>query len=152
MGNLNATNVEYLNFPSAGVEGYLEAGYLFEEEVDAYADSNDDPDGLYNWAVWDLLTNSDVSASNLSSSQETQVQIYLNDAESMGSSFTPSEFSNVVIYTPTEMDSGGPQEFFGYDTPVPEPSTFALLGIGAVGLLRRRRSAAHLAPIALTIH
>jgi hypothetical protein len=140
VSDLNATNVEYLNFPSVGVTGYLDAAYLFEEEVAAYNSSNSDPEGLYNWATWDLMTNSDVSGSNLSSGDEATVQGYLSAAEAQ--SLTPSDFPNVVIYTPTDMSGGGPQEFFGYATPVtpvPEPCTLALLGIGAVGLLARRR-------------
>ncbi len=147
--DLNGSNVLNLNFPGAGVTGYLEASYLFEEEVDAYDASNSDSDGLYNWAVWDLLTNSDISGAHLDSGQETQVQIYLDDAEALGGTLTPSDFPDMVIYTPTDMSGGGPQEFFGY---VPEPSTVALLGIGTVGLLGRRRKrtvhgAAHSTPI-----
>ena len=138
--DLNATNVENLNFPSAGVTGYLEASYLFEEEVDAYNASNSDPEGLYNWAAWDVMTNSDVSGSNLSPGDESTVQSYLTAAEDQ--SLTPSDFPNVVIYTPTDMSQRGPQEFFGYGTPItpiPEPSTLGLLMGGSLLLLGRKR-------------
>jgi len=141
--SLDSSNVLGLEFPSAGVTGYLEACYLFVEEVSAFNASNSDPEGLYNWATWDLLTGSDVSAAHLSPADEIQVQSYLSAAEAAGSSLTPSQFANVDIYTPLDMSSGGPQEFFGYGTgtPAPEPSTLALLGIGAVGLLARRTAA-----------
>jgi hypothetical protein len=141
VSDLNAGNVTQLEFPSAGVTGYLEAAYLFVEEVNAFNASNSDPDGLYNWATWDLLTNSDVS-SVLSPTDEAQVQIDLNAVEALGGTLTPSQFSNVTIYTPTDMSSTGPQEFMGYNTGniiVPEPCAFALLGVGAIGLLARRK-------------
>jgi PEP-CTERM motif len=141
-------SVSGLQFPSAGIQGYLEAAYLFGEEVNAYASSNSDPEGLYNWAVWDLMTGVDESGQpgRLDSGDEATVQGYLTAAENQYSegNLTPSDFSNVFIYTPTpgEMTPGGPQEFLGLGTPVvgvPEPTTFALIGFGAVGLLSRRR-------------
>jgi PEP-CTERM motif len=143
---LNSSNVLSLEFPSAGVTGYLEASYLFVEEVNAYTAGNSDSEGLYNWAVWDLLSGLDVSAANLSSNDDATVQSYLSAAVALGNggSLTPSQFANVVIYTPTDMSPSGPQEFLGYGTPiavVPEPGTLALVGFGVLGLaaaLRRK--------------
>jgi len=142
VSGLDSSNVLGLNFPGAGVTGYLEAAYLFEEEVNAFNPSNSDPEGLYNWAVWDLLRGSDVSGSHLSSSDESTVQNYLDAAEAEGSSLTPSDFPDVIIYTPFDMSPGGPQEFMGYGTPVtplPEPSTIGLLLGGSLMLLKRKR-------------
>jgi hypothetical protein len=144
VGNLNATTVQDLEFSSGGVVGYLEASYLFVEEVAAYDDGNSDPEGLYNWAVWDLFIGTDPSASRLSTNDEATVQSYLIAAETLGDngSLTPSQFSSVVIYTPTDMSSTGPQEFMGYGTPllpVPEPGTVMLVGLGFTGLLVIRR-------------
>ncbi len=145
VSGLNGSNVANLQFPSIGVTGYLEVAYLFEEEVNAYASSNSDPEGLYNWATWDLTDYpNDPSGSHLDAGDEATVQGYLAAAEAAGPGLTPSEFSNVILYTPTpsEMNPGGPQEFLGFGTPVggvPEPTTFALVGVGAVGLLSRRR-------------
>ena len=120
-----------LEYPSAGVPGYLEACYLFELEVNAYA-ANADPEGLYNWAVWDLLGGSDVSSAHLSSGDETTVQGYIANAEAQ--SLTPAEFSNVIIFTP--VDKSSYQEFMGV---VPEPGTVMLVGLGLAGLLLIRR-------------
>ena len=148
VSDLNGSNVANLQFPSIGVTGYLEVAYLFEEEVNAYSASNSDPEGLYNWAAWDLTDSpNDPSGSHLSAGDETTVQGYLSAVETLGGSLIPSDFSNVIIYTPTpgEMNPGGPQEFLGYGTPVsgiPEPSVLALLGVGSVGLMARRRSRA----------
>lgn len=146
VGILNSVNVQTLEFPSAGVTGYLEASYLFMEEVNAYKNGNTDPEGLYNWAVWDLFTGTDPSGSRLSSSEQTKVQGYLSAAEALGNggSLTPMQFSDVVIYTPVDTGSNGPQELMGYDTPeilVPEPGTLVLVGFGVLGLagvLRRK--------------
>lgn len=145
VANLDTNTVLTLESPAAGVQGYLEASYLFEEGVAAFNASNSDPEGLYNWAVWDLLTGSDVSGGVLSVGDEATVQSYLSGAITAGPGLTPAQFSDVVIYTPTDMSASGPQEFFGLDTPtdtvVPEPGTMALVGFGALGLagaLRRR--------------
>ena len=64
--------------------------------------------------------------------------------EAIGGGLIPAEFSNVVIYTPFDMSPGGPQEFFGYNTPVssvPEPASVGLLMGGAMLILGRRRKA-----------
>jgi hypothetical protein len=138
VANLDTNTVLTLESPAAGVTGYLEASYLFLEGVSALNNSNSDPEGLYNWAVWDLLTGSDVSGGALSAGDETQVQTYLAAAVAAGPGLTPAQFSDVVIYTPTDMSASGPQEFFGFDTPVetvPEPGAMALVGFGVMGLV-----------------
>lgn len=134
VGALNSGNVTNLEFPAAGVTGYLEASYLFVEEANAYTGGNTDPKGFYNWAAWDLLSGKDVSGSNLDAGDEAQVQTYLSAAESLGNhgSLTPSQFSNVTIYTPTNTGVSGPQEFFGE---VPEPGTVTLVVMGLMSLL-----------------
>ena len=138
---LNPVNVLGLESPSVGVTGYLEACYLFVEEANAFTGGNTDPKGLYNWAVWDLLSGQNVSGSNLGAGDEAQVQTCLNAAVALGNggSLTPSQFHGVVIYTPTDTSANGPQEFFGYDTTVPEPGTLALICFGVLGLAGAHR-------------
>jgi hypothetical protein len=146
--NLSASTVAHLEFPAAGVTGYLEGLYLYGEETAADNNNSDsDPGGLYNWAAWDLFAGGLFnSALDLTSGEQNTVSNYLAAAEKLGNggSLSPSEFSNDVIYTPTNNVVGrGPQEFFGDDTPVavPEPGTLALVGFGVLGLagvLRRK--------------
>ena len=147
VANLTPTNVVGLQFGSslgaAAYTDYLEAAYLFEEETSAYQASNSDPDGFYNWAVWDLMTGVDESAV-LGATDDAIVQGDLSAVEAIGGGLIPAEFSNVVIYTPFDMSPGGPQEFFGYNTPVssvPEPASVGLLMGGAMLILGRRRKA-----------
>lgn len=142
--NLNATNVLTLEYPSVGVTGYLEATYLFNQAVAAFNGGNGLAAGELNWAVWDLMMNSDVSKNYLTAGQEASVQSYLSAVMAMGSSLRPSQFAGDVIYTPLDQSSGGPQEFFGFDTPVlSEPSTLSVLGTGlfGFGLMLRRKLA-----------
>jgi len=140
--NLTVSNVGTLEFGSVGVPGYLEACYLYQEELSAFNHGNSDPQGLYNWAVWDLFTGTDPSAA-LGATDEAIIQGYLTDAESQ--SLTPSQFSGMYIVTPTDMAPGGPQEFFGVCNgmmePVPEPGTLALVGLslGVLVLIRKRK-------------
>jgi PEP-CTERM motif-containing protein len=144
--NLTVSNVGTLEFGSLGVTTYLEACYLYQEELAAYDNSNADPQGLYNWAVWDLFTGTDPSAGALNNpAEETTVSNYLSAAVALGNagSLDPSQFAGMYIITPTNTMVGGPQEFFGVcnaPVSVPEPGTVALaaLGLGGLLLLRKR--------------
>jgi PEP-CTERM motif-containing protein len=72
-------------------------------------------------------------------------QSWLTQAQTLASTFTPGQFSNIVLYTPTACISGCygslPQEFVGIRS-VPEPGTLLLFGTGLAGLFFRRRRAA----------
>ena len=140
--NLNASNVTGLQYPSAGVIGYLEAIYLFNQGAAAFKGGNSPAASEINWAIWDTMMKTDLSKSNLGFTQEQAVQAYIAGALAAGPGLTPGQFAGDVIYTPTDLSENGPQEFFGFNTPVlSEPSTLAVLGSGlfALGALLRRK-------------
>lgn len=140
--NLNALNVTNLQYPSAGVVGYLEATYLFNQAASAFNGGNGSAASQINWAIWDLMMHNDLSKSSLSAVDETAVQAYIAAAVAAGPGLKPGQFVGDVIYTPADLSATGPQEFFGFNAPaVSEPSTLAVLGSGlfAFGVLIRRR-------------
>src|SRR5271157_1711426 len=140
--NLNASNVAGVQYPNAGVTGYLEAAYLFNEAVTAFNKGNGQVASQINWAVWDLMMGSKISGAHLSLADEQAVEGYLNGATALGPGLTPGQFAGDVIYTPTDLSANGPQEFFGFNPPtLSEPSTLTVLGSGlfAFGILIRRK-------------
>src|SRR5271166_3298999 len=68
--NLNASNVGGLQYPAAGVIGYLEAAYLFNQAVAAFNGGNGLAASELNWAIWDLMMKTDLSQWSLSSDNE----------------------------------------------------------------------------------
>jgi len=148
MASLNSTNVANLFFGSVNGGGagavtyYMASALLFE---DARTNSANAP--VDNWAIWYMLDPSDVTASSgwtgLSSADQTAIKNAAANAETAAASDSPSQFSDVEIYTPVD---GTGQEFFGWDTPepTPEPSTLALFGsgiLGIAGVMRRKMKA-----------
>jgi hypothetical protein len=140
--NLNASNVSGLRYPNAGVTGYLEAAYLFNEAVTAYKNGNSLAASELNWAVWDMMMKVDLSQSALSPSNEAAVQAFIAGAIAAGPGLKPGQFVGDVIYTPTDLSTDGPQEFFGSNAlVVSEPTSLSVLGSGlfAFGMLIRRK-------------
>jgi hypothetical protein len=144
LADLNDTTVQNLFYGANGqgnigatVQMYLAAAYLYNQEVTALANNNSDPQGLYNWATWDLFDPTDVQ-NRLDAGTLAEVQSLISAAQAavFGKNVGDFDFSNTTyIYTPTG-DVG--QEFFG---PVPEPGTLAMMGtgiLGMAGLMRRK--------------
>jgi hypothetical protein len=143
LANLDDNTVQSLfygvNGPGQGnatVQMYLAAAYLYNQEVGALGNNNSDPQGLYNWATWNLFDPTDVQ-NRLDAGSLAVVQGLMNDALAavQGKNAGDFAFSNTTfIYTPTG-EVG--QEFFG---PVPEPGTLALMSTGFLslaGVIRR---------------
>lgn len=130
--DVNAVTVQDLLWGSQGVAQYVTAGYLYEQEVEAFANNNSDPKGYYNWAVW-YLFDPQAAGAYLDDAGKAIVEGLIADAQTATAGKQPTDFdwaSTVFIYTPT--GSFG-QEFYGAPS-VPEPGTLAMMGTGVLGL------------------
>lgn len=136
LSNINLVNVAGLEFGGLNnaLNLYLAAGYLFEQQI---ASPNN---GLLNWAIWYLFDPTDVSNSLSGNPGDlSTVEGYASAA--LGMNLTPGSagFANIFIYT--AIPPGSAQEFFGWDSPTPEPGSMALFGTGVIGVavvMRRR--------------
>jgi hypothetical protein len=133
-------------FAADGAAAYDEVGFLATTlfnfssatvcPIGSCAGVNNSADIQY--ALWQVFdgTGANTAFSHLTGADLTNAQDWLNLAALPANiAAGAADFANLVIYTPTSCSvncSGLPQEFIGR---VPEPGTFALLGIGMLGVV-----------------
>jgi len=141
LADLNDSNLQGLMYGSTHtMQDYLAAGYLYYEEWQAFRGGNLDPQGMYNWAAWDIFDPTDVQA-KLDPVTLALVQGLMTDAQFTVHDKQPGDLywtSMMFVYTPT---GNVGQEFFG---PTPEPGTLVLYGSGVVALASALRRKFHL--------
>jgi hypothetical protein len=127
--------------------GYEELAWLASKLVDSSSACPNVADcaGDIQYAMWQVFDSvgSNTPFSHLSGANLANAQYWLSQAQSQ--TFTPSQFSNFVIYTPTSCITGLPcstnslpQEFVAIRS-VPEPGSMLLLAMGAVSLIGYRK-------------
>jgi len=110
--------------------------------------NNSEADAL-QYAIWYINDWTGVTAflgaSNpflTDTSDPNGVMYWVNLAE--GQKYSPGEYANFLIYTPSPGGSGSPQEFI---VETPEPSTILLLGLGVGALCFMKRRVRLASPI-----
>lgn len=113
--------------PAATLQSYDEAAYLYNQLL-----SHPSQYGDISFAIWGLFTPSAQHSSGFTSNSA----FWLNQAKSQ--TFTPGEFSNFLVLTPTNSRANSPQEFI---TATPEPGTIVLMitGLAAGCLLYEKK-------------
>lgn len=131
-------------FGSSETQNYEEVGWLVQQMYSPGNSGNARTVGDIQWAIWDIfdpnVSNNDPWGS-LSASDQCNINGYgagCNANNGKGSWLTQAlanynsagsiawDQQNLVIYTPTPLGKGQPQEYFGIDTPQPMPEPMTL--------------------------
>lgn len=116
---------------AATLKSYDEAAYLYNALL-----SHPSEYGDISFAIWGLFTPSARHSSGFTANSA----FWLGQAESQ--IFTPGEFSNFIVLTPTNSGTNSAQEFI---TATPEPGTIVLMITGLIAgclLYEKKRLAA----------
>jgi PEP-CTERM motif len=140
--SLNTTLMFHDTTPATQAADYMAAAWLVEQIA---AQNQNLPAGQLtaeqeSYALWYVFDSA--SLTGLSSTDYDAAVTDYDNAVAAVAGDTPSDFSNVNVYTPLDATPGsaGSQEYFSVD--VPEPGTLALMAVGLAGIgwmARRRR-------------